>query len=293
VHRAFIATCTTICIQIMHLARRVAVFLDSRARTITEVRAVVGWIAACSLFAASVHADPSDDDLHVLPCRPTVTCTAELAPPGTLELELGYQLRRVNDGAAYEHATPILLKLPVATWVEAQLGSNGYTLTPIARYFDNVNLGVKLHLLDQSERRPSIAFTVAASVPTAAQEGYARAYDLFATAHASKDLGKWHVDWNAGLYAWQLEGPVAYQGFTALAASYAITGKLSATVEPHYFSEAAPISPRDAGAIGAIAYAVRTWLVIDGAIDVVFEDQSSVAGLVGISIAPVRVWGGH
>jgi len=33
--------------------------------------------------------------------------------------------------------------------------------------------------------------------------------------------------------------------------------------------------------------------MIDGAIDVVFEDQGSVAGLIGISVAPVRVWRGQ
>lgn len=155
---------------------------------------------ACLLSANAVHADPNEDR-QVVACWPTVTCTAGLAPPGTVELELGYQLRRLSDHAIHQHGTPILLKLPLASWIEAQLGSNGLTIAPGARYFDNVNAGIKLHALDQGERRPSVPLTVAASVPTASQRGYTRAYDLFATVRASKDIGTWHVDWNAGLYA--------------------------------------------------------------------------------------------
>jgi hypothetical protein len=102
-----------------------------------------------------------------------------------------------------------------------------------------------------------------------------------------------HVDANAGLYAWQLEGPVSYQGFAAVAASYATPSRASVTAEPHYFSDAAPIAPRDAGAVGALAYTVRPWLVVDGAVDVVLTGGGSVAGLLGLSLAPVRVWGGR
>ena len=235
----------------------------------------------------------ADDDLRVAPCRPTVTCTADLAPPGELELELGYQLRRVDEGGAFEQATPFLVKLPLARWVEVQVGGNGYTVAPGARYFDNVTAGAKLHFVDQEGQRPSLALTVTASVPTVAQRGYTRSYDLFAVAHASKDYGKLHLDWNVGFALLQLERPVVTQRFTAIAATYALTGRLSATLEPHYFSDADPAAPRDVGAIVAIGYAIRPWLVLDGAVDVVFADQGSVAGLAGISIAPVRLWGGH
>jgi len=222
-----------------------------------------------------------------------VTCTADLAPPGTLEVEVGDQLRRIGSGGGNQNATPILIKLPLATWIEAQLGTNGYTVAPGARYLDNITAAAKLHVFDQVGQRPSIAFTIAASVPTAAQQGYTRTYDLFATAHASKDYGELHLDWNVGVDAWRVEGPVSYQAFTALAAAYAITKRLSAAIEPHYFSDAAPLAPRDVGAIAAIAYAVRPWLVIDGAFDAVLADQGSIAGLVGVSLAPVRVWRGR
>jgi hypothetical protein len=220
-----------------------------------------------------------------------VTCTAELAAPGTLELELGYQLRRVSADGASQHTTPILLKLPLATWIEAQVGSNGYTAAPGARYVDNLNVGAKLHLLDQAGQRPSLAVTLTASVPGVSQQGYLRAYDLFAVGHASKDYGALHVDGNVGLQVWRLEGPTATQGFAAVAASYALSGQLGVTVEPHYFTRAAPLAPRDLGAIAALTYTVRPNVVIDVAAAVVVDEQPSVAGLVGVSLAPLRAWG--
>ncbi len=250
------------------------------------------WVAPMLLQSLVARAD-APDDRHVSPCRPTVTCTADLAPPGTLEIELGDQLRRVDNGGALEETTPFLVKLPLAHWVEVQLGGNGYTVAPGAHYFDNATVGAKLHVVDQGGQRPSLALTVTASIPTVAQRGYTRSYELFAVAHASKDYGKVHLDWNVGLALLQLEGSVVTQRFTAIAASYPLTGRLSATVEPHYFSDADPAAPRDIGAIAAIGYTIRPWLVLDGAVDVVFADQASVAGLAGVSIAPVRLWGGR
>ena len=244
-------------------------------------------LAICVL-AGSVRADP-EDDRKVAPCRPTVTCTADLAPPGTLEIELGYQLRRIDEGSVYEHGVPLLAKMPFTTWLEAQLGSNGYTVTPMGSYFDNVTAGAKLHLLDQAGARPSIALTVTASIPTASQRGYTRIYDLFVTAHASKDYGSLHLDWNVGVDAWQLAGPTSAQPFTALAATYAVTPRTGVTLEPHYFADASPIAPRDVGLVAAATYSLRSWLVVDVAADVVVAAQASATLLVGVSLAPIRV----
>src|SRR5262249_22825006 len=152
-----------------------------------------------------VHANTGRaDDLKVVPCRPTITCTADLAPLGELELEVGYQLRRV--AGSFQHGTPILLKLPIAPWIEAPLGSHRLTyLDADHRYFDDVVVGAKIHLVDQTDRAPSVAVTMSASVPIAAQRGFTESYDAFATVHASKDLGAFHIDANVGFDAWQLD----------------------------------------------------------------------------------------
>ena len=120
-----------------------------------------------------------------------------------------------------------------------------------------------------------------------------RTYDAGLVAHASKDVGDLHLDANVGVAVDQLGGPRAYQPFAAIAATYALTKQLSIALEPHYFADASPSAPRDVGAIAAIEYAVRGWLVVDCAIDAVGWDQRSLAAIAGMSIAPVRLWGGH
>jgi hypothetical protein len=250
----------------------------------------VAWGLAVACFA---NASARADDVHVVPCRPTVSCTADLAPPGTLELELGYQAQRVDANGGVTQTTPFLIKLPLAHWIEVQLGDNGYTIATGQRYLDNLVAGAKLHLADQSGARPSVAITLAASIPTVAEEGYTRQTDLFVTAQASKDFGKLHVDANAGLYAWQLAGPVGYQPFVVIAGTYAVTSKRGLALEPHYLANAAPAESLDVGVLAAAEYAIRSWLVVDAAFEVTFADPGSVTGLAGLSIAPVRLWEGR
>jgi hypothetical protein len=43
----------------------------------------------------------------------------------------------------------------------------------------------------------------------------------------------------------------------------------------------------------AAELAVRKWLVIDVAIDATATEPRALTGLAGISLAPVRLWGGH
>jgi hypothetical protein len=240
------------------------------------VRSIV--IVAC--VARVAYAD-GDDERHVLPCRPTLACTADLVAPGTLELEVGDQPRR--GGGETTNTTPFLLKLPVAHWLELQVSGNGYTVVPGQQYFDNPVVGAKLHVIDQSGQLPSIAFTVSAGIPTQSP------FELVATAHASKDYGKNHVDWNVGVAAWRSTA----QPFTAIALTRPLSDRWSAAIEPHYFAYAEPYAPRDGGAMLAFEFAVKPWLVIDAAIDGTAIGQQAITGLAGVSIAPVRLWGGH
>jgi hypothetical protein len=234
-------------------------------------------VAIAAVVARVAYAD--GDDRHVAPCRPTLSCTADLVAPGTLEVELGYQLRRGGDVTT--QTTPVLVKLPVAHWLELQAGDNGYTTGAGERYVDNVTAGAKLHVLDQTDARPSVAITVTAALPTHGP------FEAIAVAAASKDLGAYHVDGNAGIAA----GQSVVQPYVALAVTHPLSDRWSVTIEPHYFAYAEPLAVRDGGAIAAVAFAPRPWLVIDAAIDGVAIGPRSIAGLAGVSIAPARLWG--
>src|SRR5258708_16091005 len=124
--------------------------------------------------SAEVAPDPSD---RALPCRPTIACTADLVPPGVIELESGYLYRRLGDGAN-QSSSPFLLKLTLLEWAQLQLGSNGPTLASApmeARYFDDIT-------------------------------GGSRTYDALLVVYVTKDIGWLHADWNVGVNAWRIEG---------------------------------------------------------------------------------------
>lgn len=246
--------------------------------------AIVGVVICASSGARA------DDEVRVLPCRPTLGCTADFALPGVLEVELGYQLRRA--AGAFQHVAPVFAKLTLAHWIQLQAGSDVTYAPgpPLTRYVDNISLLAKLHLVDQTARRPSLALSVGVAIPTASQPGYTRTYDLLIVAHASKDLGKLHLDGVVGLETFQIDGPAANQPWTTVAATLPIDEHFSVAIEPHYFAAAPPFATRDVGSIATIVYAPRGTVAIDAGFDVVGWDQRSVSVIVGVSIAPTRLW---
>src|ERR1700722_2442530 len=109
------------------------------------------WRVALLALAFMLHSSlsaalelPGDSDKAV-PCRPTVSCTADLAAPGTTEFE-GGSLFTSQGSAGNQTAFPILTKFTMAPWSQLQVGSNGYTVVhadPSAQYFDDVTVGNK------------------------------------------------------------------------------------------------------------------------------------------------------
>jgi hypothetical protein len=69
---------------------------------------------------------PTETD-KALPCGPTIACTADIVPAGTMEVEAGVLRRSLPAGSA-QWTFPFLLKQSVASWLQLQVGSNGYSL---------------------------------------------------------------------------------------------------------------------------------------------------------------------
>ena len=251
-----------------------------------------GSLLAILLAApATAHAAGGPDDRDkVLPCRPTIACTADLVSPGSIEIEAGYLYRHLDSGP--QRTTPFLLKLTLAPWVQLQVGSNGYTAAEGARYMDNVVLGAKFHLFDQRGYRPALAFSAAVSMPTpAGQEGYLRMWDLLFTAYGTKDFGPVHADLNVGLDVFRLDGGPVPQGWGALALSADLVAPFSAMLEGYAFSNAAPASTRDGGILFAITHSPRKWLTFDIGGDVgVFPSLRAFSVFMGLTIIPAVFW---
>jgi hypothetical protein len=251
--------------------------------------------AACvTLIARSsraVDGPGPDDQAH--PCRPTISCTADIVSPGSVEVEVGSQLSGVARGDR-ELAFPLLLKLTFTRLLQLQVGSNGYTTIagPVpVHYFDNVILGPKLHLLDQGDIRPSLAITAQLSLPTVAERGYEQIDDAFFTGHASKDISFLHIDWNAGAYVWRFDDSPVVQGFTALALSTSLSSVIGVAAEAYYFSNAAPVVSRDGGFRGVLTATVRPWMVLDVGGDAGwFPSTRAYTFFFGMTLVPVVLW---
>lgn len=231
-----------------------------------------------------------DASTKTLPCRPTVSCTADLASPGTLEIESGgfFSKNKAGDRTV---DFPFLLKQTFTPLLQLQVGSNGYTFvhgSASAHYFDNVVVGPKLHFIDQQTFVPSLALTAQASLPTFAARGYARYLDAFFTAHASKDVGVVHIDINGGLYVWRAFDSAAAQTFGSFTLSTGIVGPLGGAIETYYFTDAHTAAHRDGGFRAVLNATLRNWLVLDVGGDAGYFPQTRAFSLFfGMTIVPM------
>jgi hypothetical protein len=268
-----------------------------RAAARVTAAALVGMSGASAARAAET---PDARD-KTLPCRPTIACTADIVPPGTVDLEAGALFRSLGPSSTArpisgtrQWTLPFLVKLTLAHWVQLQVGSNGLTeatgLSP-QDYFDDLVVGAKFHLLDQGEWLPSVSVSAEASVPTFPGTGYLRTYDAFLTAYVTKDLGPVHADFNAAWNLWRLEASPLSQGLVALALTAITPPPFAVMGEAYYFTNAAPLAPRDGGLLFAFTHSPRSWLVFDMGADVGwFPSTRAFSLFVGMAIIPVVLW---
>jgi hypothetical protein len=246
---------------------------------------------------SALGAEPPRESDAARPCRPAVSCTADIVAPGSLEAELGAFYSKLG-GDDRLWAYPFLLKQTFTKLLQLQVGSNGYTVVhsspgvPIARHVDNLIVGPKLHLLDQGSLAPSLALTGQASLPV-----FASGHDgAFFTGHASKDIGLIHVDWNVGVDVWWGGGESAdpaAQPFTALALSVSPTPPFGVALEGYIFGDAQPYAARDGGIRAAVTMTPRPWLVFDFGGDVGwFPSTHAYSLFVGMTVVPVVFWRG-
>ncbi len=230
---------------------------------------------------------------HAVPCRPTVSCTADFAAPGTLEIEAGYESSRAEP-ATNTFNVPFLLKQTISKLLQIQLGSNGYTAVrgaSRADYLDNALAGAKLHISDQTRFAPSFAVTALIGIPTFSATGYTQRVDAFVTAHASKDFGPIHADLNAGVLEFGIDTTPASQGLASLALSASLPPPFGIALETYYYSDSAPIAPHDGGVRFAINATPKPWLVFDFGGDVgFFPSTRAFSVFFGMSIVPYVFW---
>jgi hypothetical protein len=254
-------------------------------------------LAALVALAEGARAQGLEGTMRVLPCRPTISCSADLVPPGALEIELGYAARRVSLGG-FVHMQPVLIKLTVLDWLQLQVGSNGYVFTsgPVVRrlqYIDDISVGLKTHFLDQTDVAPSIAASWSLNVPSPYRnELFPYAYDASFWAYASKDLGPLHLDANGGLNVWQFDLPDrSFQPFVSVAATLTMPLGLGAMAEGYWFDDGGLIAPPDAGILLAGSWAPNPRVMFDVGTDASLVPSTRTYTLfAGVTFIPGVLW---
>ena len=109
--------------------------------------------------------------------RPDFTESPETVAPGRFQLETGYTFTRRGDDK--QHALgELLLRIGLWQQIELRLGGNSYVWLDSpdgdADGFEDLSLGVKIKLLEGSERfeltRPAVGVIIATTLPTGADD---------------------------------------------------------------------------------------------------------------------------
>jgi hypothetical protein len=261
--------------------------------------------AFLAFLAAARPAVAADDDstLRVLPCRPTISCSADLVPPGALEIEAGYSARHVREDG-FVHSEPLLLKLTLFRWLQAQAGTSSliFTTGRVRRslyYVDDFDLGAKVHLVDQTPDLPSFAVSASISVPSFDRKrSFPYAYDASFWGYLSRDfgapgqLGSIHVDLNGGLNAWQFDlAEKTFQAFGALAVTAGLPWPLGLMGEIYCFTDAGRVAPPDAGVLVALSFSLSPAVMFDAGGDAsLFPSTRDYTLFVGVTLVPFRLW---
>jgi hypothetical protein len=242
---------------------------------------------AAALFALATAAHAGE--ASVLPCRPTIACTAHIEAAGLLTLEAGYLLRKLDKDVT-QRSMPFLFKLSFNDWLQGQLGSNGPTFadgSPSARFHDDVEAGVKARLLERDSTAISVSATLSAPLP--AQAGYLRTWDALFVGYFSQSLPLGlSADLNLGLDLWRIEGSAIAQPWAALALNHELPAGFSGMAEVYGFAGAQPVSSRDAGVLVALSYSVASWLVLDAGADLGLVSERSLSVFAGLTLSPTR-----
>jgi hypothetical protein len=256
----------------------------TRARNPVALAVVLtGILAATSSRAA-------ESDVQVLPCRPTIACTADIVPAGVFEVETG-TLSRFAHGSAM--AVPILGKLSLTSWFQAQVGTSGLSSSSTGTFVDLVTGLGKFRVLEQGEWSPSVAFTVGGSVAvTPESTTYAPAQGFQAAGLASRDFGRFHVDVNGGYSADVGDKTVTHAGWGALSTSFTWTSRIGTFHEVYYLGSPRPRVPKDGGVLFGLAYSPRPDFMVDVGADVgFFPDDRAVSAFFGITAVLGRIYG--
>lgn len=230
-----------------------------------------------------------DDDVRVLPCRPTIACTAEIVKGGVLEVETGFARRQSADEPA--HSVAALLKYSLTDRLQLQLGTNNLVMMQhgsATQSFDGVFAGPKLVLLEQRARAPAIAVSALFMFPTRdGADAVTQTTDGYFWIYASKDLPWLHADFNVGLNVLSLDSHPAVQELVALSLSRDLAFGFGAMLEGYAFEGGGDYAAHDAGVLTGLTYSIGPRVMLDAGVDIALHrDSRDLTMFAGVTFAP-------
>ena len=234
------------------------------------------------------------------PDRPDVTNGTHTVDTGLLQLEIGGLY--VHDGSARSAGSPITVRLGLAGWLEARVGTDGFIVlndgSASVTGFGNLQLGAKLRLWADSGGIPVLSILPTVSVPTASAEKQlgSGVADYTVAVLSGTDIGRHaHVDVNYGIGAIGAASGVHFsQHLVSVSASDAVSDNWNPYVETFWFSRqtlgGGAVGGLDAGAI----YELGVRYAIDGGVQIgLTADAPAFTAFGGLSIVVGEVLGGH
>ncbi|MGD0369005.1 MAG: hypothetical protein ABSA94_16240, partial [Acidobacteriaceae bacterium] len=204
------------------------------------------------------------------PNRPTFTFPATTTQCGMFEADFGFTTQDMGQGVHQNYA-PVSLRYGVTPRLDLRWGAVNHiwqTGNPTLQGAGDEYLGARYMFIAQSHRVPALGVFYQFKIPAAnPAKGLGSGFaDNLLTLLASKDLGKYHVDFN-------LDGTLAgaaHSTSPAVQGDLALTRALGKTtsVVLESFGGSQPATPNRLGiALLGATWSVRPWLVLDTAYD--------------------------
>jgi len=247
------------------------------------------WMLIALLATHGVRAADADEGIvSVLPCRPTIACTAEIVPGGSLELELGWAQRRAS--GAPTNSVQALAKISLTDRLQLQVGTNNVlsSQADTMNTLDGAFFGPKVVLLAQGDVVPAVAVSALLSTPT--RDGAAavtHTTDLYLWGYASKDLPWVHADLNVGFNVLSVDDQPAVQELVALSLSRDIGHGVGAMLESYAFWNGGAYAAHDAGVLTGLTYSLAPRVMFDAGFDVsLYRDSRNITLFTGVTFVP-------
>jgi hypothetical protein len=156
----------------------------------------------------TVPAAHADDDDTINPDRPDVANSSQVVGRGRVQLEAGVQWDRQRDPDAHVRTltTPTQLRIGVSRTLELSVETDGRTIAhasdpgtgehTVSAGWADLAAGVKWHVADQDEAKPSLAVSATLLLPTGSRALRGAGFRPALAVPAEWDLGR---DWSLGV----------------------------------------------------------------------------------------------